>query len=298
MSINEATNHLEKLLQQEINKIPRPFGIFLSGGIDSGILAALSKPDFAVTCNFQEGKEYDELEYASKIANYLKIRLDVIQPQRENFESDLKSALKIIGQPINSVSVVPWYNLMEYAQGKTMVNGEGADELFGGYSRYLILKQVFDLYKLPSLENYHPTLDFLFRSIHSRLVEKEMPFTIDMNELMKNEYELGLPEILLMEHKLAEHFKVKFYQPFMSPRIKEFAQGLPIEYKIKNYTTKFILRELAKEYLPGVVVRRREKKGLVCPVNKWMGWTGERGKYDKVKYVEYQNEIISHFDRI
>ena len=43
---------LEELLRNEISRIPKPYGIFLSGGIDSAILAALSEPEFAVTCNF------------------------------------------------------------------------------------------------------------------------------------------------------------------------------------------------------------------------------------------------------
>ena len=283
---------LESLLVQEINKIPRPFGIFLSGGIDSGLLAALAKPDFAVTCNFK-GDKYDELAYAGLITKYLKIPLKVLQPTKEHFKNNIDEAIKIIGKPINSVSIFPWYCLMKESQGKTMISGEGADELFGGYSRYLMLKQVYELYKVPELKNYYKTLDFLFKDIHSKLIEIDVPFSTDMEDAMRYEFKNTLPDIILMEKKMAKHFNVDLHQPFMSKAIQEFANKLSLDYKIKGFTTKWILRELAREYLPGRIYKRVSKSGLICPVNKWMGWDGERGEFDKKMYMDYQREILN-----
>jgi len=282
---------LEELLRNEISRIPKPYGIFLSGGIDSAILAALSEPEFAVTCNFPLGEKYDELEYAQIIARHLHIPLEVVRPQKRYFKTDLERAVKIIGQPVNSVSIAPWYNLMKYCARKTMINGEGADELFGGYSRYLILKQVFELYKRPELKNYRPTLDFLFPKIHSRLVEKRMPEEYNIEKVMAIEYNRTLPDVLLMERRLASHFNVDFRQPYMSPEIKRFAEDLPLEKKIDGWKTKVILKELAAKYLPEKIVKRNSKKGLVCPINVWMGWTGARGEFDKKKYMKLQHKI-------
>jgi len=277
---------LEAILKREIRKVPRPYGIFLSGGLDSGLLAALSKPNIAITCNF---KECSELEYAEKIAKHLKIRLEVVRPQKQTFNGFLDRAVKVIGKPINSVSIVPWYCLMGATQGETMINGEGADELFGGYSRYLIMKRVFDLYNQPELENYHPTLDYLFNDIHSKLVGKEMPHTTDMQEVMNYEFNRTLPDIIFMENKLAKHFNVKLYRPFMSRAVRKFARNLPLKYKISDFQTKVILRRLAEKYLPKSVVYRKTKMGLTCPVNEWMGWTGR--KYDKTEYLKYQKKL-------
>jgi len=278
---------LEKLLKQEIEKIPRPYGIFLSGGIDSGLLAALSKPDFAITITFPE---YSEVKYAESIADHLNIPLSIIRCSSN--KNVLKGAIKIIGKPINSVSIVPWYYLMNSCQNQTMINGEGADELFGGYSRYLILKHIFELYKKPELKNYHPTLDFLFNGNHSKLVEKELTETRDIEEVMRLEYKHTLPDVIYMEKKIAGYFNVDFRQPFMSPKIKKFADSLPLKYKIRGDMTKWILRKLAKKYLPKDVVDRKTKQGLIAPINKLMGWTGERGEFDKKKYLKYQNKIL------
>lgn len=283
---------LRGILKKQMKNIPRPFGIFLSGGIDSGILAALSKPNFAITCNFPLGEKYDELKYAKMIARKLGISLTIVKPQQETFKNSLKDAVKIIGQQINSVSIVPWYCLMAEAQGKTMINGEGADELFGGYTRYIILNKIYELYNAPELKNYIPTLDFLFKGIHSKLIEKQMPEMRDIEKAMMWEYDNNLPDILFMETKLAEHFNVDFIQPFMSPEVRDFAWSLPLDKKIKGRTTKVILRKLSKRYLPKKIIEREDKKGLVAPVNKWMGWTGVRGEFDKVKYMEFQQKCL------
>jgi len=283
---------LEQILKKQIRDIKRPYGIFLSGGIDSGILAALSKPNFAITCNFPLGEKYDELEYAQMIAKHLGIPLTVVNPNKETFEKQLRVAVNVIGQPTNSVSIVPWFNLMGEVKGKTMINGEGADELFGGYTRYIILKQIYDMYNSPHLNNYIPTLDFLFKGIHSKLIEKEMPEIRDIEKAMRWEYDNALPDTLFMEVKLAEYFNIDFHQPFMSPEVRDFAWSLPLDKKIRGQTTKIILRKLARKYLPREIMDRKDKKGLVCPVNKWMGWTGARGEFDKVKYMEFQKKCL------
>jgi len=279
---------LERLLRKETRQIPKPYGIFLSGGLDSGLLAALSKPQFAITCVFDD---YSELKYTEKIAKHLKIPLEIIKPQKQQFEGFLYNAVKIIGKPINSVSIVPWYCLMGSAQGKTMIDGEGGDELFGGYSRYLIMKHIFELYDVPELENYKPTLDYLFGDIHSKLVEAEMPKTTNMLEIMNNEFKYTLPDIILMEHKLAEYFNVKFYQPYMSKSIQRFACNLPLNAKIRGFQTKVILRQLAEKYLPHSVVYRKTKQGLVSPALDWLGFN-KSWKFDKKEYLNYQKRIL------
>ena len=296
MNSQDLIKELEGILLKEIKKIPRPFGIFLSGGIDSAILAALAKPDFAITCNFPLGEKYDEVKYAKLVAKKLNISLAVIQPPKETFVSDLETALGIIGKPINSFSIVPWYHLMRNATGATMLNGEGADELFGGYSRYLILNHLFQMYDKPELIDYHPTLDFLLDGVHSKLIERNAPQTINLHEVMEFEYNNSLPDIIYMEKKLAKHFNVNFKQPFMSKAVKKFADKLPLKYKVKGFTSKWLLRKLASKYFPPRITGRKTKKGLIAPVNLWMGFDGARGEFDKVQYINYQREFLKEYE--
>lgn len=288
MSEQQRGKNLRELLTVDIE---RPFGIFLSGGLDSGLLAALLKPDFAYHCRFPLGAKYDESEYAIKIARHLGIELEIIEPAKKDFELALEKSLEIIGQPINSVSIVPWMNLMYKAQGQRMVCGEGSDELFGGYARYLILQRVFGLYGLKELKQYKPMLDSLFKGMHSKLVGIEAPHSLDLNEIMKFEFRHTLPDILYMEDKLAEHYNVDLYRPFMNSEVEKFADKLHLHEKVNNNQTKVLLREIARKYLPEEVVYRKHKQGLVAPVNKWMGWM-EDGEFDKKQYMLWQEKIL------
>ena len=295
---------LSKLLKEASKNIPRPFGIFLSGGLDSGILAALLKPDVAITCNFQ-GEFYDELEYAYAITQHLDIKHYVIQPDKDDFKPLLKKALTILGKSVNSVSIFPWYYSMQCARDlgmKTMVGGEGADEVFGGYSRYLILKGINNLYEMESLKGYYPMLEKTIGSIstiHSKMTgvsyetlekryEQKQGF---LNQIGWAEYKESLPSVIDMQMRFAKHFSIEHYLPFMLKRIADYGFSLKDNEKINGEERKLKVLEIAKELLPEKVWKRKDKKGFVCPVNEWCG---SKSKYDKEKYLKLQNEIINN----
>jgi len=274
---------LEQLLKEQ--KIPRPFGIFLSGGIDSGLLAVLLKPDFAISISYPtEGERYDESKNTKIIADIAGIPLRIIESSKEEFEANLKKAINVMGKPVNFVGLTSLYLLMEQVKDQTIITGDGGDELFGGYSRYLILNHIYKLYEFPELKNYYPMLDSCFGDLHSKLIKKELPLVRDMKTALDLEMKHNLPDLLEMGNRLAEHFNVNLYQPFLAESVKDFARNLPMKYKIRGNTTKWILRELIGKYLPTEIANNKDKRGLPCPVNKWMGWP----EFSKDKYLEYQ----------
>lgn len=300
---------LEKLLRDIGKDISRPFGIFLSGGLDSGILAALLKPDFAISCNF-EGEFYDELEYAYAIAEHLEIKPHyIIQPDKDNFKETIKEAMKIIKEPVNSVSIFPWYQIMSAAKdlgAKTMIGGEGADETFGGYSRYLILKTIDNLYGMESLLGYRPMLDSIFESIdsvHSKMIKvpretlRKRYLEKDgfLNQIGWAELNESLPPVVNMQRKFAKHFDIDLHLPFLNEKVRDYGFSLEDCEKMTIFDDdefrKIPILEIAQDYLPKKVWQRKDKKGFVCPANEW---SGSINKYDKTNYMKMQNEIISN----
>ncbi len=117
-----------------------PLGLFLSGGIDSSLIAFLMKqfsPDLKTFSIGFENEEFDETPYAKKIAYHLDT------DHKEFFvKPDAISILpKIIyhfDQPFADPSALPTYYLSELTRGHVTValSGDGADELFAGYRRY------------------------------------------------------------------------------------------------------------------------------------------------------------------
>lgn len=298
---------LEKLLRDAGKAIPRPFGIYLSGGMDSGVLAALLKPDFALTLNF-DGEYYRELDFAKATAEYLGIKHFVVEPNGEDFKEVVAKVLEILQaeKPIGSVSIYPWYKIINAAMALkpvAMVGGEGSDETFGGYSRYIILQKLKEIYDTESLAGYKPMLDSLLGSltqVHSKMcgvscetlekryAEKEGGFLTKVGWAEFNE---SLPPLVNMEKKLHEYFKIPFYLPFYDEKVQEYGWSLKDNERVKGEIRKVKVYQLAKKYLPEKVWNRKDKKGFVSPCNEW---AGSKDKYDKTAYLKMQDDIINN----
>lgn len=115
-------------------------GCFLSGGVDSGLLAAVSGCDEAYTVGFQnEGGLYDETGYAEKLAEELSIRNCCKYIGKEEFWTALPEVVWYLDEPLGDASAVAlWFLAKEASERvKVVLSGEGSDELFGGYNIYL-----------------------------------------------------------------------------------------------------------------------------------------------------------------
>lgn len=144
LSFADAAEHLHELLDDAVNiRIPDevPFGTFLSGGIDSGLITALCSRHVgerlqAFSIGFKEGN-YSEVPQAMRTARRNNARLDVtIMP---DVTPELIAKITCaFDEPLGNASYVPTYVLAQSAARKVKVvlTGDGGDELFGGYPTY------------------------------------------------------------------------------------------------------------------------------------------------------------------
>ncbi|HTL27984.1 MAG TPA: asparagine synthase (glutamine-hydrolyzing) [Tepidisphaeraceae bacterium] len=138
-----------------------PLGCFLSGGIDSSIIAAAMKasvPADQKVHTFSIGfhdPRYDETEYAAEVAQYL----GTIHQQffvKPDAAEDLPKLAEVYGQPFADSSALPTHYLSRETRKhvKVALSGDGGDELFGGYDRYraiAISQRIRDVAPLRSL---------------------------------------------------------------------------------------------------------------------------------------------------
>src|SRR4029079_2464667 len=125
-------------------------GCFLSGGIDSGIITAIgsSYNDHLKTFTVSFEGEYDEAPLARLVAQRYNTQHTEIRISFHNLRNDLEDILSNYGEPFFDSSAIPSYYVSREAKKHVTVilNGDGADELFAGYRRYVPFRR-YDFFK-------------------------------------------------------------------------------------------------------------------------------------------------------
>jgi asparagine synthase (glutamine-hydrolysing) len=118
-----------------------PVASFLSGGIDSTIIAALSReinPNIKTYTVGFDNNNYSELELAKETANLLKVTNISKVVSVEEFMEEIPKIIWHMDSPVADPAAIPLYFIAKEASKdvKVILSGEGADELFGGYNIY------------------------------------------------------------------------------------------------------------------------------------------------------------------
>ncbi len=121
-----------------------PVGCFLSGGIDSSVIAAIAQRKLAPKCEriktftvVMDKKDHDESKWAKAAALYIGSDHREL-PVKIEFIEDLRYLVQLMGEPFGDSSILPTYWLSRAVREHVTValSGDGGDELFGGYDRY------------------------------------------------------------------------------------------------------------------------------------------------------------------
>lgn len=136
------------LLEESVNLHLRsdvPVGAYLSGGLDSSIVASLASarqgPEFkAFTGKFSLGDAYDESRYARDLAGWRGFELHETDITESDFVGQIQKVIYHLDYPVAGPGSFPQFMVAQLASRhrKVVLGGQGGDEIFGGYARYLI----------------------------------------------------------------------------------------------------------------------------------------------------------------
>lgn len=122
-----------------------PLGGYLSGGIDSSLVCTLAAQHLDAPMpmfhgRFAEGPEYDESAYAKAAAEHVHGQYREVVPTAEEFVDRLPGLIYALDEPLAGPGLFPQYAVSKLAREQVTVvlGGQGGDEIFGGYARYLI----------------------------------------------------------------------------------------------------------------------------------------------------------------
>jgi len=206
-------------------------GIFLSGGLDSSIIASLASKNSQKKINtfsigFKE-KSFDESKYSYLISNKLKTNHHNLIIDHELTKNNLDELFEKIDEPISDSSLISYYTLCKFASkhNKVVLGGDASDELFLGYDTFKALKYA-KIMKNLRLNNFNPIFRFLINILP--LSERNMNIAFKLKRfLMDNFQDLDL-------------LNCKWLSPLSKDMINDIFN--------QNYTYKDIFSEAIEEW--------------------------------------------------
>lgn len=290
-----------------------PVGTSLSGGVDSSAIVSVSArlagghPRHAFTATFP-GFARDEWRYAEETARVAGvIEHHAVLPRAEELFDDLETLVRDQEEPFISTSIYAQWRVMRAAREAgvlVLLDGQGADELFGGYSgagswalrasgpraslaalarnpaiaeelaiAYMVGHTPHALLRKHRMRRASP---YVTRALAHEVVNIEsspLGWNDDgsplRGELYRQAFRTTLPNLCRYADRDSMAHSIEVRLPFLDRRIAEFAFSLPADMVFRNGVTKLALREAMRGLVPGRVLDRRDKVGYETPEANW-----------------------------
>ena len=296
----ELADELEDILERSMRRrliADVPLGAFLSGGVDSSTVCALirrklGRPLETFSIGFKGASE-SEHKVARAFASHLKTkhRECVLAPHASEFLRDIG---RVLDEPNADSSCLPTYLLSRFAREsvKVAISGDGGDEMFGGYGRYLMTLEeqsiaersdradwlsgaayysdrilIFnDVHLRELIGDAAPVADLLLRSRREEVTSGDRPL---FSSLRKTDVANYLPGAVLPKvDRMSMQHALEVRTPFLSVELARFVERLPASSLFNAASGKVILREIAYRYLPRELIDL-PKQGFGLPVTRW-----------------------------
>ncbi len=297
---DDAQNRFDELMATVMQQHMRsdvPYGLFLSGGVDSAILLALlnrytEDPIRTFSVGFENTRLTDELPMARTIAQRFPVRHSEIRPSRDAIFQCLPYTVWAADDLMRDNANLPT-NLLAHAAGqevKVVFSGEGGDEVFAGYGRYRTsrLERWLKATIAPGSGGFRTSGTFsrnwpraLFTPELLNAAQKARePFISAWqetprvwSELQRMQYTdlvTALPDNLLVKaDRMLMGWGVEGRVPFLDHRVVEFGLALPDRLKVEGKQGKAFLKRWATRFLPKEHLYGR-KRGFYVPVGEWL----------------------------
>ena len=272
----DLLRQLDAVLEDSVRVHQRsdvPYGLFLSGGIDSAAIATLmarlnERPVTAFTCGFDASGAADERAAAEAVATALNLDWRETTFGEEDFWRILPQIAWTLDDPTADYATLPTYKLAEAAKGTLTVvlTGEGGDELFAGYGRYRRALRPAWLGGRPAEpRGTSPATLAAWREAARAprgLTPLQATQWADIVTWLPNDLLLKLDRCL-MAHGLEGR------TPFLDREVAAFAFNLPDRFKVRGGHGKWLLRKWLERACPAARPWAK-KQGFTVPVEAWI----------------------------
>jgi asparagine synthase (glutamine-hydrolysing) len=309
IAMEEAVLTIDRLLSESVQEqlyADVPVASMMSGGIDSTLITAKSKPfkndisAFTIAYPFSE----NEIKNASLVADKIKVPHHIKKVSDDEVLEQLKENIQHFEEPYSSLEVL--MNAAEYAKNlgfKVVLSGNGADELFAGYSHSLKLNKWLLMKNFNFVRNFIFTKDHFSQKVKNYFSQDSMfdffrQSQVGMKPLQaktvfkKEIYIQIIPSLKKfhlsetqdyqglfeydMKYSLSSHhvfrddlsamkYGVEFRYPYLSNDLIDYVSSLPQEIRFNGTKNKPLLRKVSERYLPEEVLNM-PKRGFSFPL--------------------------------
>src|SRR5262245_19809108 len=288
-----------------------PVGICLSGGLDSSSICtvmarqleahvpdAVSLGDRLQTFSAVfPGDPIDETRYVDSVLDVTGAATSRCEPTARDFVREMEPWVWHIEEPMVSSAPFAMWMVMRLAREKVTVtlDGQGGDELLGGYDHYpyVYLRELLKKrrYRAFAQEAWRAR-DVVGPLVRRRLGQRRHPVKVrellrpdytrskrrPVDERVQNDLKLrllqdftkySLPPLLRYEDRASMAHSLEARLPFLDQELAEHILALPADAIIQHGWNRRVLREALKDTLPEIVYQRRKKIGFTTPEFRW-----------------------------
>ena len=300
----DEIHSLTRQIMTEVKDDDETAESFLSGGVDSSYVLAMSDAEVSNSCGYDD-ERFDESGMAKQTADLLgrKNNRCVITP--EAYFEAVPYVMYNMEQPLGDASAIAFAVACRETAKHTKLcySGEGADEFFGGYNMYRNAERYGENLRTFYVGNTNIMKEDEKKRILASYNEKVLPINIakhiyeeteglDPLSIMSDvDIQIWLEgDIYLNVDKMSEAAGLEIRMPLTDRRMFDIASRMPSCYKVNDETNKVALRTAAAKVLPEEIAFRK-KLGFIVPIRIWLA--DER--YNSDVRAKFSSDIAAKF---
>jgi asparagine synthase (glutamine-hydrolysing) len=311
-AVDKFSEIFNETIKNQINA-DVPLATFLSSGIDSSLVTAYTKKNKADTSAFTfavDDKKLNEEEVAKQYAAFLKVDHFVEKASKQELLEVIDNHFQYMSEPFGDYSSIPTFLITKKARkyATVMLSGDGGDELFWGYPRFVKSINQAHWFKIPlflrkiivpfarkfnkklssGLEIFSTFSDWMLsKQIYFNHVEKliNLPFSNEIDEaykfngklskenillyLKKNEFDAHMQRTLKKVDLMSMANSLEVRVPFLDKNIIAFSNSIVPKLEIDHHINKIILKKDLSNHIDENLINKT-KKGFTVPISDWL----------------------------
>ncbi|MCT7571531.1 asparagine synthase (glutamine-hydrolyzing) [Aliarcobacter butzleri] len=336
----QALNDIEELLFKSVEyrlNSDVEVASLLSGGIDSSLISALytkisGKKINTFSIGYDEYKNYCELDFAQITASHINSNHHPVEINQKEYINHFEQTLNMLEEPHGDSAAIPLNILTKQihkAGIKTVLSGEGSDEIFLGYDNYAKFLKYYEFEKtlsneqnlflndiIGALQNNTKESEYLRRIIKKQNLYNsfgEIYTDIQRKRLFKKvptyktetakqdpvdwmsyiDLKIWLGESLLSKvDRISMGNSLEVRTPFLDFNLVNYMFSVESHIKVGD-TNKYLLKKIASKYIPQTIINRT-KKGFNSPFNEWLNKEYKGKILEVIVEVNNQTNLFNH----